>query len=67
MNKDQIELLGDNHVSSGVETPLLPNAFDKSDEEKIANIQMHFAAIMEELGMDLKDDRVLVSMFWTER
>ena len=34
MNKDQIELLGDNHVSSNVETPLLPNAFDKSDEEK---------------------------------
>ncbi len=56
MNKDQIELLGDNHVSSNVETPLLPNAFDKSDEEKIANIQTHFAAIMEELGMDLKDD-----------
>lgn len=56
MNKDQIEIIGDNHVSSSVETPLLPNAFDKSDEEKIANIQMHFAAIMEELGMDLRDD-----------
>ena len=56
MNKDQIEILGDNHVSYSVDTPLLPNAFDKSDEEKITVIQHHFAAIMEELGMDLTDD-----------
>ncbi|SFD39501.1 GTP cyclohydrolase I FolE [Algibacter pectinivorans] len=56
MNKDLIENLGDNHISSSTETPLTPNAFDKSDDEKIENIQYHFAKIMEELGLDLTDD-----------
>lgn len=56
MNKEQIEIIGDNHVSSSVETPLRPDAFDKSDDEKIENIQYHFAKIMQELGLDLADD-----------
>ncbi len=56
MNKEQIELMGDNHISSSVETPLLPTAFDKSDEEKIKNIEKYFAQIMTELGLDLSDD-----------
>ncbi len=56
MSKEQIELIGDNHISSNIETPLLSNAFDKSDEEKIKNIQHHFSKIMEELGLDLSDD-----------
>ena len=38
MNKEVAELLGDDHVFSSVETPLLSNAFEKSDEEKIENI-----------------------------
>ena len=37
--KIQIELEGDNHVMTSIETPMLPNAFDKSDEEKIEIIQ----------------------------
>lgn len=56
MNKEQIETIGDNHISSNVETPLLPTAFDKSDDEKIKTIQHHFGKIMEELGLDLSDD-----------
>jgi GTP cyclohydrolase I len=56
MNKEQIELLGDNHIASSVETPLRPDAFDKSDNEKIKNIQEYFGLIMQELGLDLTDD-----------
>ena len=56
MNKDTFEVIGDNHISTSVETPLLDTAFEKSDDEKIMNIQYHFRKIMEELGLDLNDD-----------
>lgn len=55
-DKEQIEIVGDNHFSSSIETPLRPNAFAKSDDEKIESIQHHFSKIMEELGLDLTDD-----------
>ncbi|MBK1440699.1 GTP cyclohydrolase I FolE [Parapedobacter sp. ISTM3] len=48
--------LGDAHVMTSIETPLRPDAFDKTDGEKIATIARHFAAIMEALGLDLTDD-----------
>ena len=53
---EQIEDVGDNHISTNVETPLRRDAFLKSDEEKIKNIQGYFYKIMEELGLDLTDD-----------
>lgn len=56
MNKHQIDLMGDNHISTSIETPLLPNAFEKSDDVKIKNIEKYFACIMSELGLDLADD-----------
>jgi GTP cyclohydrolase I len=56
MNKKQIELIGDSHIYSSIETPLLPNAFEKSDKEKIKSITHHFKMIMEEMGLDLADD-----------
>ena len=56
INKEHIEAIGDNHISSNVDTPLLQSAFDKTDEEKISKIQAHFSNIMEELGLDLSDD-----------
>lgn len=56
MDKEKVELMGDNHISSSVKTPLLPTAFDKSDDEKIKNIEKYFAQIMTELGLDLSDD-----------
>ena len=37
--------IGDNHILTSVETPLVANAFDKSDDEKIANIQGYFSKI----------------------
>ena len=52
----EIESIGDLHVSSNVNTPLREDAFVKSDEEKVQNIQRYFGQIMEELGLDLTDD-----------
>ena len=51
-----LEEMGDEHKASSVETPLRSDAFDKTDDEKIAAIEPHFKAIMEILGMDLRDD-----------
>ena len=56
MEKEQLELIGDNHISTNVETPLRKDAFVKSDQQKIEAIQKYFAKIMEELGLDLTDD-----------
>ena len=51
-----IDELGDEHVSTSIETPLRPDAFQLSDEEKIEKIATHFAEIMDILGLDRKDD-----------
>ena len=53
-NKDDV--LGDNHVMTSIETPMVQGAFDMSDEEKIKKIQGYFKGIMETLGLDLEDD-----------
>jgi GTP cyclohydrolase I len=42
--------------NSALDTPLRPDAFELSDDEKIAKIQDHFTGIMETLGLDLTDD-----------
>ena len=46
----------DHHLPPGLRTPLRPDAFDQSDDQKIAAIAEHFRAIMQELGLDLTDD-----------
>ncbi len=56
MEIEKIEEIGDQHVATSSETPMLANAFDKTDDEKIETIQYHFGKIMETLGLDLKDD-----------
>ena len=56
MNKQEFDLMGNHHISSNIETPLRRDAFNKSDEEKITNIQNYFEKIMLELGLDLTDD-----------
>jgi len=56
IESDQHELNGNNHVMTSVDTPLREDAFDKSDEEKMAKIEKLFGGIMEELGLDLTDD-----------
>lgn len=50
------EEIGDEHLSTGIETPLRADAFKLSNEEKIAGIEYHFKEIMELLGLDLRDD-----------
>lgn len=50
------EEIGNDHAHTGVETPLRDDAFEMSDEEKMAKIRHHFKAIMETLGLDLRDD-----------
>lgn len=56
IEKELFELLGDEHQMTSAETPLRPDAFDKSDSEKMATIEKHFHIIMEEMGLDMTDD-----------
>lgn len=48
--------IGDEHISTGVETPMLANAFELTNEEKIEQIEFYFKKIMTTLGLDLSDD-----------
>lgn len=60
MKKDSIdnalEEMGDAFISGNTETPMRPDAFKLSDEEKIALIKKDMHHIMETLGLDLTDD-----------
>lgn len=55
-NEAQNDEFGDDHVGGAYNTPLRPDAFDMSDEEKISKIEDHFKEIMNVLGLDLTDD-----------
>jgi GTP cyclohydrolase I len=46
-------------VKVGVETPVVQEALDKSDKQKMAKIEKNVRAIMETLGMDLTDDSLI--------
>lgn len=48
--------IGDDHMYTGVETPMKPNAFALTDEKKKEHIADLFAQIMDVMGLDLKDD-----------
>lgn len=63
LNKNNMQLIdltideiGDEHISSSFDTPMLANAFEISDADKIAKIEFHFKEIMETMGLDLSDD-----------
>ena len=56
IEKELFELIGDNHQMTSADTPLRPDAFEKSDEEKKKVIEHHFYQIMEEMGLDMTDD-----------
>lgn len=56
IDRELLEILGENHQMTSAETPMRENAFSKSDEEKMQTIEHHFEAIMDELGLDLTDD-----------
>lgn len=48
--------IGEQHVGTSMDTPMKPDAFAISDEEKMNRITNHFAEIMDILGLDLEDD-----------
>jgi len=56
IEKELFEMIGDNHQMTSAETPLRPDAFIKTDEQKMNAIEKHFHAIMEEMGLDMTDD-----------
>lgn len=56
IEKELFELIGDNHQMTSAETPLRPDAFEKSDAEKKKVIEHHFYQIMQEMGLDMTDD-----------
>ena len=51
-----LDLIGDNHIMTSLETPMRDDAFELSDEEKMKTIEYHFEKIMDALGLDLTDD-----------
>ncbi len=53
---EEIEAIGDDHVGTSAQTPIRDDAFDLSDDEKIARIAKDVSNILETLGMDLTDD-----------
>ena len=56
LNEFSAEDIGDDHLFTSLETPMKPNAFDMSNEEKKEKISILFAEIMDVLGLDLTDD-----------
>ena len=50
------EEIGDDHIYTGLETPMKTDAFEISDEEKKEKIEDLFAQIMDVMGLDLTDD-----------
>jgi len=55
-DQDLFEMIGENHVATSVDTPMREDAFDLSEEEKMAIIEEHFEKIMLTMGLDLTDD-----------
>lgn len=53
LNSDEI---GDDHLFTGLDTPLRADAFELTDEEKKVKIAFHFYKIMHTLGLDMTDD-----------
>ncbi len=53
---NNIESIGDEHISLSSETPLREDAFEMDDQLKIELIAKHFREIMHIMGLDLTDD-----------
>jgi GTP cyclohydrolase I len=56
IEKELFELIGDNHQMTSAETPMRPDAFIKTDQQKMSTIEKNFHTIMEEMGLDMTDD-----------
>jgi GTP cyclohydrolase IA len=57
-NEDSRDEIGDNHIATNAQTPLRADAFELTDEEKIAAIKQDVESILKTLGMDLTDDSI---------
>jgi len=55
-HEDHTDDLGNNHIGTSERTPLRKDAFEKTDDEKIAIIKKNVENILTTLGMDLTDD-----------
>ncbi|AIN73874.1 GTP cyclohydrolase I FolE [Flavobacterium psychrophilum] len=55
-DKEITEILGDNHQMTSANSPIRSDAFVKTDDQKMQNIEKHFYDIMQELGLDMTDD-----------
>lgn len=53
---DNYDFIGDEHVGTSIDTPMREDAFDISDNDKMAIIEDKFRDIMETMGLDLTDD-----------
>lgn len=56
LNGLTIKDIGDDHLYTGLETPMKSSAFKISDEEKKEKIAILFEEIMDVMGLDLNDD-----------
>lgn len=56
LNGITIDDIGDDHLYTGLETPMKADAFKLSDNEKKERIAILFEEIMDVLGLDLTDD-----------
>ena len=56
LNNFSISEIGDDHLYTGLETPMKADAFKLSDEEKKERIAILFEEIMDVMGLDLTDD-----------
>jgi GTP cyclohydrolase IA len=56
MNHEEIEYIGDEHITTSTGTPVIEKWLHRPDELKISKIEKYFEAIMQELGLDLSDD-----------
>lgn len=55
-NIETLDIIGEEHIATSLETPLREDAFEMDDNLKIELIQKHFKEIMYILGLDLNDD-----------
>jgi GTP cyclohydrolase I len=56
MPSQRYDVEGDDHIMTRIDTPMRSDAFDKTDDQKISEIEQHFAQIMDILGLDRSDD-----------
>ena len=56
INELSVHEVGDDHLFTGLETPMKKDAFKLTDEEKKSKISILFEEIMDVIGLDLNDD-----------